>query len=74
MTYEPITTTFEKGKVVLPPDVDWPDGITVQVQPMEEELPTLAELFKDWIGIVHDMPSDLAENHDHDIHGTPKKQ
>ncbi len=73
MTYEPITTTFEKGKVVLPLDVDWPDGIRLRVEPIDDELPTLAELFKDWDGIATDMPSDLALNHDHYLHGAPKK-
>jgi hypothetical protein len=75
MTYQPITAKYEEGHVVMPQDidVDWPSGITVQVVPVEEELPTLAELFKDWIGIANDLPSDLAANIDHYVHGHPKK-
>jgi hypothetical protein len=57
------------GTVVLPPDVQLPEGATVSVQPLE----TLADHLKDFIGIVDDMPADWAEQHDHYIHGTPKK-
>jgi hypothetical protein len=74
MTYDPITTTVEEGKIVLPPDVDWPNGMIVRVEPVEKEGPTLAEIMEPYRGIAKDMPSDLAENHDHYIHGTPKKK
>jgi hypothetical protein len=75
MTYQPITAKFEEGHIVLPPDVDvdWPSGITVQVVPVEEEIPTLYEMLKDWDGIATDLPSDLAANIDHYVHGHPKK-
>lgn len=59
------------GKVVLPREVDLHDGTPVRVEVVETE--TLAERLKDFIGIVDDMPSDWAEQHDHYIHGTPKK-
>lgn len=39
----------------------------------EGEIPTLYEQFRDFIGIANDLPEDMAENHDHYIHGTPKK-
>ena len=35
--------------------------------------PTHYELFKDFIGIVKDMPPDVAKNHDHYAHGAPKR-
>ena len=60
-----------KGAVILPPDVNLPDGTPVRVEPIETL--TLAERFKDFIGVVDDMPTDWAEQHDHYIHGTPKK-
>ena len=60
-----------KGTVVLPPDANLPDGTEVRV----EELPAkpLAERLSGVVGIVHGGPADLAENHDHYLHGTPKK-
>ena len=73
MTYQPITAKYEEGHVVLPPDVDWPSGITVRVIPEEEEIPTLYEMLKEWDGIATDLPTDLAANIDHYVHGHPKK-
>jgi hypothetical protein len=69
-----ITTTVEDGKIVLPPGIDWPDGTVVRIEPMTKPEPkTLRELMKDFEGIADDLPSDMAENHDHYIHGHPKK-
>lgn len=34
--------------------------------------PTLAEQFADVIGTVHDLPEDMASQHDHYVHGVPK--
>ena len=38
-----------------------------------EACPTLYEQFKSFIGIAKGLPPDLAENHDHYLHGRPKK-
>jgi len=73
---------FTKGTVVLPPDVDIPEGAEVAVTPVAAESngeapengPTLAEIFQDFIGVCEGLPPDLAENHDHYIHGTPKQR
>jgi len=51
------------------------EGATVRV----EEVPTEAtqswgEVFKDLIGVVEGLPRDMAENHDHYIHGVPKRK
>ncbi len=73
MTYQPITAKYEEGHVVLPPDVDWPNGITVRVIPEEDEIPTLYEMLKKYDGIATDLPQDLAANIDHYVHGHPKK-
>ena len=35
--------------------------------------PTLAEQFADVIGAVPDLPPDMAEQHDHYLHGAPKR-
>jgi predicted DNA-binding antitoxin AbrB/MazE fold protein len=65
---------IENGVVVLDESVSLPEGTQVQVEPVEtENIPTLAEQFKDIIGIIDDLPEDFAEQHDHYIHGTPKR-
>lgn len=75
MTYR---GTVKDGVIVLEDATDpLPDGTEVTVTPAKDEedsLPTLADRFKDFIGKVNDLPADMAENHDHYIHGTPKNQ
>ena len=65
----------EDGKVVLPPEMQLPTGTRVRVEllPPAEQGPSLTETFKDYIGIFDDLPPDLARNHDHYLHGAPKK-
>ena len=65
----------EDGKVVLPPEMQLPTGTRVRVEmlPPAEQGPSLAGTFKDYIGIFDDLPPDLARNHDHYLHGAPKK-
>jgi hypothetical protein len=61
------------GVVVFDEPVSFPEGATVRVElAAEPARKTLAEHFKDIIGKVHDLPEDMAENHDHYLHGTPK--
>ena len=53
-----------------------PEGTRVHFEPVgtgEEATPTLAERLKSVIGIARGLPPDLAEQHDHYIHGTPKR-
>lgn len=38
----------------------------------ETHQPTLAEQFADVIGTVPDLPTDMASQHDHYLHGVPK--
>jgi hypothetical protein len=65
---------IENGLVKLDEAVVLPEGTEVRVVPVSEKgRPTLAERFKDVIGCVSDLPADMAENHDHYIHGTPKR-
>jgi hypothetical protein len=64
----------KNGMVVLDEDATLPDGIEVRVEPVESSpQKTLAEKFQNVIGKAKDLPSDMAEQHDHYIHGTPKK-
>lgn len=72
---------IKNGVVVFDEAVALPEGSEVEVIAQQkavhrvesEDGPTLAEQFKDFIGIVDDLPSDFAEQHDHYIHGTPKR-
>lgn len=64
---------IENGVVVLDEAACLPDGIEVRVEPVQSSTaPTLAEQLRDVISIVDDLPEDMAENHDHYIHGKPK--
>lgn len=59
----------------------WPEGTEVTVDvatPSDNETPddappTLYEQLKPLIGKATGLPADLAENHDHYLHGRPKK-
>jgi hypothetical protein len=66
-----ITATVQSGKIILPPEVNWPTGSVVRVELVEEQLPTLYDVLKDFDGIVTDMPPDLAQNLDFYLHGQP---
>jgi len=58
------------GVVVLDEAAHLPEGARVRVIPVIDL--TLAERLKKIIGIAKGLPSDLAKNHNHYIHGTPK--
>jgi hypothetical protein len=66
--------TFQNGTIVLDSGVQVPDGTRVTVIVPEEfpQEPTLLGLL-DLAGTVNDLPSDMALNHDHYLHGHPKK-
>ena len=74
---------IRNGVVVFDEPLALPEGTEVVVQevpakaapPDASDRPrkTLAERFKNVIGVIDDLPSDFSENHDHYIHGTPKK-
>ena len=64
-----------KNGVIVPEEsVSLPEGTKVRFEPLEtEEIPTLAERLKDFIGTAPGLPCDMARNHDHYLHGQPKK-
>ena len=73
-----ITATVENDTIKLPAGVHLPDGTTVKIEeiPEPERQPsgkTFAERFAKYIGMVDDMPTDLAENLDHYLYGAPKR-
>ena len=55
-----------------------PDGerVEVELKPLSHaepaEKPTLTGLLK-FAGVLSDLPADFAAEHDHYIHGTPKR-
>jgi hypothetical protein len=70
-----------KGVVVLDGPADLREGTEVEVSPIEpastaeasEEIPTLYEQLKAYIGKAKDLPEDLSVNHDHYLYGVPKR-
>jgi hypothetical protein len=65
--------TVRNGVVVMDHDVNLPEGTRVRVEISDtEQKPTLLGLLK-YAGSLPDMPEDFAEQHDHYIHGTPKR-
>jgi hypothetical protein len=71
--------TVENGVVVLPPEAKLPDGTRVTVEPVarradpvKDSRPIMEKLLE-LAGTARGLPPDLAENHDHYLHGTPKR-
>ncbi len=52
-----------------------PEGTKVRVQPteMKAALSDLSAQLRSLRGAADDLPEDLAENHDHYLHGHPKR-
>jgi len=62
------------GVVVLDNGANLPEGTVVRVEPVQAPQPmTLYERFKNVIGKATDLPEDMAAQHDHYIHGAPKR-
>lgn len=68
-----ITATVINDTIRLPEGTHLEDGtqVIVLTQPIERK--SFAERYKKFIGSVNTGLGDLAENHDHYLHGTPKK-
>jgi hypothetical protein len=67
------------GGVVLDAPVSLPNGTEVEIATVVGEVsapisrPTWAEVFRDVIGQAEGLPEDFSTNHDHYIHGSPKR-
>ena len=62
--------------IILDAPTGLPDGTVVrvtEVDPLEGGAPSLMESLREFAGSLEGLPEDFAENHDHYIHGTPKK-
>ena len=67
--------TVVNGTIQLDPPAQLPEGTRVVIQPKEEtdaEKPTLTSLLN-LAGTAKTLPPDFAAQHDHYIHGTPKR-
>jgi hypothetical protein len=63
-----------QGGVVLFEAAAPPDGAEVRVEVVQEPaVPSIWEKLKKYSGAIDDLPPDMARNHDHYIHGGPKK-
>ncbi len=78
MTY---TGEVRNGQIVLENGVQLPEGTRVRVEPVRagkrarsgHRRATVGQRLMKFAGIVHDLPSDMVRNHDHYLHGHPKK-
>jgi hypothetical protein len=79
MTYQ---GHIENGVIVLDEPANLQDGAKVRVELLSDSetaqeavVPpgTQFEHYKSIIGVIDDLPTDFAAQHDHYIHGTPKK-
>ncbi len=63
----------KNGVVLIEGGASPPEGSQVEVSLLtqNEGLPTLAERYKDIIGILEGLPPDASVNHDHYLYGTP---
>jgi hypothetical protein len=69
------TGTVERGVVKLPPEADLADGTKVRIEPIEpaQDRNELTRRLRAIAATMPDLPADWAEEHDHYIHGTPKR-
>lgn len=67
--------TVVNGVVVLQNEGEIPDGTRVRVVAIEKETGSepLGKRLLKFAGTIPGLPPDMAENHDHYIHGQPKQ-
>ena len=68
------TVKVANGVIRLPSGLNLPDG--AEVRPTIPDTPaegSFAERYAAYIGIVEDLPEDLAANLDHYVHGHPRR-
>ncbi len=79
MTYRGRVTN---GVIVLEGGVRLQEGTDVRVEPIDanrdarggtQETQSLCDGLLSFSGVVKEGPSDLARNHDHYLHGTPRR-
>ena len=71
-----IATIAADGTITLPPEAKLPVGTQVRVTPVssaQDDRP-IGQKLLELAGSVQGLPADLARNHDHYLHGTPKRE
>ena len=70
-----LTGIVQNGVIVLENAPPLKEGtrVRVSVEPSKEECKALREMLLEHAGTAKGLPSDMAEQHDHYIHGTPKR-
>ncbi len=70
-----IEGTVTNGVIVLDSPQRLPEGTRVEVilKPAADQPKTLREILLESAGCMTDLPADFAAQHDHYIHGTPKR-
>jgi hypothetical protein len=74
-----ITATVLNGTIQLPPGTKLPEGAKLQItvpEPRKEgaALPTLHDNLRDLIGAARELPTDMSDEHDHYLHGAPRRK
>jgi hypothetical protein len=66
--------TIKNGVVVIENGAALPEGTRVRVVPVTEVLrETLGQRLLRFSGTAKGLPPDMARNHDHYLHGAPKR-
>ncbi len=71
--------TVTNGVVVLENANDLPEGMRVRVAPLEgpssigTSKGTLGQRLLKYAGTARNLPADMADQHDHYLHGRPKR-
>lgn len=67
--------TVEDGKIILDELVKLPNGsrVEVEVKAQSKAASPLGQALLQLAGTAVGLPEDMAEQHDHYIHGTPKR-
>lgn len=70
-----LTGQVKNGVVVLEAGKSLPEGTRVRVEALDGSAAkaSLADSLLEWAGKGTSLPEDLAHNHDHYLHGQPKK-
>jgi hypothetical protein len=68
-----ITATVINDTIKLSEGVHLEDQTEVLILPRNKSGQAFLERYKDLIGCIKDGPTDLADNHDHYLYGTPKR-
>ena len=71
-----ITAIVQNNTIKLPPGVNLPDGTQVKIDAPEAPRPSgenALAWMEEFVGCIKDLPEDFAAEHDHYIHGTPKR-